>query len=257
MKKTVLLLTMSNLILALSPTCFADEEFGEKQMKVLKGMFSRIDAMCAANIVMRPDVQRELDLSETQIDAMKTIRKSNSTHHLMQKLNVDFASMQGKSGRQLGREVSKYQSRADELYAKTCELLQNELSKRQSDRLDELEFRHALFSGNADGALKAAEIDLSNEDKAELRKRIHEANVEVSVKTAILHQHAYLEAFASVLGEKELEKIAGTDFYFAPITIAKRSDVVEKMSQYSQPESIEHSRTASAKKTVGNPRRSR
>lgn len=111
-----------------------------------------------ASFALRDDVKKELGLSDDTVKDLEEISQSGPDMREMMQSLGNFRDMSADERQEAMTEVREKMEKENK---KLRESTMAALSSKQKDRFAELQFQFALTNGNAVGALKEAEVDLS------------------------------------------------------------------------------------------------
>ena len=173
-------------------------------------------------LLRRPDVQKELGLTSTQIKKIQA-----SGEEAGEDFREQIGGLRGDLSPQERRDAfARLRENIEKRRQASRKNVEGILNQTQRSRLAELEFRFNL-QRSANAALASAGIELDVPEAKKLQTAQREIQDEVRRKIAQIQQEANLETLCSVLGSAKLERLLGDDFSFETGTNSVGGDRVE------------------------------
>jgi hypothetical protein len=164
------------------------------------------------DLLRRADVQRELRMTDSQIDQVQELAQASRDRGMG--MMDQIGRLRDASPEERGEIIAKMQESRRKQQEELREKAKDILNRNQQPRFAELEFQFGLQRGNLMGALAAAGVELDPEEAEKLRDTQRDIQTELREKITQLQKEANIEALNSVLDESKIEQLMGDSFTF-------------------------------------------
>ena len=177
------------------------------------GFFGRGGGGGASELLMRSDVQKELDLSDDQVSDIQGLAEE-ARNAFRGGGGIDFRALRDMSEEERQEAFQEMRSKMEEAAKERNEKVMELLSSSQKTRLEEISFQRALSQGAFERAAELAGVELSDDQKEELNEQRAEVMAKLNEKIAELRREANVELLSSIMSEKQIERASGEAFTF-------------------------------------------
>lgn len=163
-------------------------------------------------LVQRPDVQKELKLTESQIQQIREIadQQRSSLGNQFRQLG-DLRNMSDSERREA---MTKLQETRRQQQEEVRQKVKDVLNRSQQARFAELEFQSNVQRGDLAAALAASGAKLDPADAEKLRDAQQQAQAQLRDRITQLQREVYLEALGSVIDQTKIKRLMGESFSF-------------------------------------------
>ena len=166
-----------------------------------------------ADLLQREDVQKELGMTEAQIDDARALA-DESRRGMGDLFRERMGSLRDMSDQERQDAMAEIQETRQKQQNELRDKAKDVLNRNQQARFAELEFQFALQRGDLTGALTAVGVELDQNEAEDLQNARQEAQADLRAKIAELQRDSNMEALETVVDRSKIERLAGAPFTF-------------------------------------------
>ncbi len=180
---------------------------------VLVGRVVLVAVAELTDIALRDDVKKELDITESQAGDIQKIA-DESRSGAGEDIRARFATFRDMSDEERQEAMQKLQEERQKQQLEVRKDVLAVLNSRQRDRFEQIEFQYYIDRGNAESAIAAANMELSEADREKLRDAQRNMQNELQARTAEIRRELQMEVLESVVSKSKIESLMGEKFTF-------------------------------------------
>lgn len=212
-KRTIMNLTLVAIAMVLVSASAVQAQRGGGRGFGGFGGFGGMGGGGPVGLASRDDVRKELGLTEKQISEIDEI--AEGSRESRRDMFRGLQDLRNASQEEREQAVARMREQTTKTQNDERAKVNKVLTSDQRSRFAQLEFQFSLQRGSVQGALDAAGIEMSDSDRQKLSETREAVQQRVEEEVAKIRRDAQNEILASVVSEKQIEKMTGEPFEFA------------------------------------------